>query len=435
MRPQLCRYPKPVTGWLICCCAAALVSADASAQDGSKVPPKFETGAVLRVRGETRSGIGENAAREDGFGLSRLQLNLTVRPSKQVKFVVQGQDSRVFGLAPGRSTTPFRNPADLREGYVALGREDGPLTLVVGRRILEFGKARLLGGRDWSNTSPGWDGSTMTLRRGLDSVTLLAVTQVDTLEGLDRPSRTRFLYGAHGLIASWKKGHRIEPFFLTSRRPVDMASNLGGLLRTVGSDFNGVLLGSWDYSVLLAAQGGSIDTGPHRAWQGVWEVGKTLESAPAKPRFAIEWSYASGDDDPTDGKRGTYDTLHPSVHGIFGIQDFVSHRNIKILKTSVDLHPRRNLSLSVDFLDLRLASLRDGLYQLNGRRRIAPPEGGASSGFVGSELDFLVRYRPAPRIEFSLGASRFFAGEFVTRNVEGGESQTFLHGALTVEFF
>ncbi len=441
VRPPMKRswaLPKQIAGRRFVLCAAAFsVVAQGSAQDtapsSGPSEPRYEFGAELRLRGETRNGIGDNPARQDGFGLSRLRLNLTFRPSEDLKFFVQAQDSRVRGLASGRSARPWRNPMDFRQAYVAIGRADGPLTFSAGRRELDFVDGRLLGRRNWSNTTPVWDGSMLTLRRGDDSVNLLAVSQVDVLDGFDLPSRTRFIYGAIGVIESWVEGHLIEPFFLTTRRPRNLASNLGGLLRTFGSRFTGGFAQSWDYQVLLAAQNGGEEDYPQQAWMGVWGLGKTIEGAPARPRLGLEWSYASGDRDPLDGRSGTFDTLFPSPHGRYGEQDITSHRNIKILIAGVDLYPHKSLRIDLDFLDLRLASLQDGLYQTNFIRRIAPPPGGATSGFVGSELDLVVRYRPVPKIELRFGVSRFFAGEFVIRHLPRGESQTFLNTALTLQ--
>ena len=413
--------------------AVTQAAAQDTAASAGPSEPRYEFAAELRLRGETRYGIGDNPAREDGLGASRLRLNFTARPSEGVELFAQFQDSRVRGLGRGRNARSFRNPLDFRQAYVEFGRSDGPLTLSAGRRELDFGDGRLLGRRGWNNVSPTWDGSMLTLRRGDDSVNLLAVSQVDVLDGFDLPSRTRFIYGAIGSIESGAEGQTIEPFFLTTRRPRNFASNLGGLLRTVGSRFTGGFAESWDYQVILAAQRGGEKDYPQRGWMGVWGIGKTIEGAPTRPRLGLEWSYASGDRDPDDGRNGTFDTLFPSPPGRYGEQDITSHRNIRILLTGVDLHPCKSLRIDVDFLDLRLASLQDGLYQTNFRRRIAPPPGGATSGFVGSELDLVVRFRPAPKIELRFGVSRFFAGEFVIRNVPGGESQTFLNTVLTLE--
>jgi hypothetical protein len=414
--------------WLAIPPAAA---ASQAAPDSPK--PRFEVGAEIRVRAENREGIGENPAREDGFAISRLTLNLTFRPSEHVKIFLQPRDSRVAGLAPARNPRSARDPVDLRQAYVAFGSDDGPWTLYAGRRELNFMDARILGGRNWHNISPTWDGSMLTLRKGEDQVHLLACSQVDIRDGLNVPSRTRFLYGVFGTVKSWAPGQLVEPFFLTTRRPVVASSNLGGLLRTAGSRISGEFARSWDYQVLLAAQTGSVAGSQHRAWAGVWGLGRTFSTVPARPRIGAEWSYASGDSDPHDGRSGTFDTLFPSPHRIYGEQDIVGFRNVKILKTGLELQPRKVLKINLDFLDFRLASRRDGLYRTSFRRGIAAPAGGAASGSIGSELDLVLRYQPTRRVEVRFGVSRFFAGRFVSRNLPGGESQTFLVTALAIQ--
>ncbi len=412
---------------------AVLAPIAALGQNGAREQaPRYEFGAELRARAQTRNGGGDDPTKQDAFTTTRLRFDATMRPTRQVRIFVEAQDSHVQGFASGRDNRAFKDPVDIRQGYFALGREDGPLTLFVGRRELSFIDERIIGIRNWSNISPAWDGSELILRRGKDSLSLLAVTQVDISDGFDPPSRTRWVYGAVGVIGSGLGGHQIEPFYFTSRRPVDLASNLGGVLRTAGSRFSGLLAETWDYQVILAGQGGRTESQTQGAWMGVWALGKTLERRRLRPRLGVEWSYASGDSDPQDGRIGTFDTLFPGPHRIYGEQDIVSLRNLRALKTGVELHPRRAWQINVDFLDFRLASRYDGLYQTNFVARAHAPLGGASSAHIGSEVDVVLRYAPAPRVEVSFGVSRFVAGQFVVRQVPGGDSQTFLHTTLLV---
>ena len=427
------------TGYQCIACGAfvaaivALQPIAARAQGGTpEQEPRYEFGAELRTRAETRNGGGDDPTREDAFTTTRLRFDATLRPTRQVRVYVEAQDSRVQGLAPGRNSRGFEDPGDIRQGYVALGHEDGPLTLYVGRRELSFIDQRIIGFRKWSNTSPAWDGSALVLRRGKDSVNLLAVTQVDLADGFDPPSRTRWVYGAAGVIGSGLGGHQLEPFYFTSRRPVNLDSNLGGVLRTAGSRLSGMLADAWDYQVIVAGQGGRISNYRQRAWMGVWALGKTLERRPMRPRLGVEWSYASGDDDPQDDRIGTFDTLFPAPHRIYGEQDVVGLRNLRALKTGVELHPRRDWQVNVDFLDFRLASRNDGLYRINFVTQAHAPLGGASSAHIGSEMDLVIRYAPMPKVDLSFGVSRFMAGKFVLSNVPGGGSQTFLYTTLLV---
>lgn len=398
------------------------------------VEPRYEFGAELRFRGESRFGGGAVASSEDSLGLSKLYLDFTFRPSRKARVVLQARDSRVLHLDAGRSSAGLRSPMDLRKAYVEVGQEDGAATLAVGRLQLDLIDSRLVGARPWSNISPTFDGSMLSLRKGGDRLDLIAVSAADIRDGFDVPSRTTFLYGAVGSITSWAKGHTIEPFFVSSRRPPGGRSNLGGLLRTTGSRFTGVLSRLWNYEAMLSAQFGGERDRPHRAWSGVWGIARTIESAPASPVLACQWTYASGDDDPHDGRIGSYNPLFASYHRLNGEHDVTGVRNISVVKTGVQLQPDPKVRVNVDFLDLRLASLRDGLYSNTGVLRVAAPDEGAASGFVGSEVDVVVRYQATERLFVRLGFSRFFAGDFVLQNAPGGSSQTFLYSALTLGF-
>ena len=365
------------------CYAAAAGAARASAQ-GTKAGtndarPRYEVAAEIRLRAEGRCGSGAYPATEDAFGTSRLRLNFTGRAAEHLNVFVQLQDSQVGGLAEDRNSRPFRNTVDFRQAYASLGSTDGPLTLDVGRRELGFLGNRLLGTRDWSNTSPTWDGSMATLRLGENRLFLLAFSQVDLRDGFDVASRTRFVYGAIGSLQSLAPKHAVEPFFLSTRRPRSAISHLGGLVRTAGSRFTGEFTKSWNYEVLVAAQGRGAEGSPHRAWMGHWAVHKTILQGRGQPKLIGEYSYASGDEDPADARNGTFDQLAPSPHGIYGESDVTGFRNLKALRAGVQLHPRRELRMNVDFFDLRLASPRDGLYGTNNGLGVAAPAAGAPS--------------------------------------------------------
>ncbi len=395
--------------------------------------PRYEFSGQLRARAETRSGAGENPARQDGLGLTRVRLTAKLRAAKNLRFVAQLQDARVIGLAPGRGRRGLEDPVDFREGYLALGPEDGVAELFVGRKQLEFLDQRLIGARRWSNTSPMFDGAQLVVRRGEHRVHLLGYSQVNIRDGFNTTSRSRYVYGAIGSISLAGGDHRLEPILLASRREESRGAHSGGLLRTAGARVSGTLAETWDYQVIMAGQVGGKRERPQRAWMGVWGLAKTLEDVPARPRFAVEWSQASGDDDPDDGRTGTFDTMFPAPHRIYGEMDLVALRNLRFLKAGVALSPAKGWRLGVDWINLQVDSTRDAFYSLNMRPGVLPPAGGAASPSIGQELDFVLRYNPTARVELRFGASRFFAGPFVLDSPAGGESQTFLTTALQIE--
>ncbi|MDE0104159.1 MAG: alginate export family protein [Bryobacterales bacterium] len=421
-------------GAVLALCVLAWPPPSAAQGRPADAKPRYEVWAQLRARSENRFGAGESAAKEDGLGITRVWLNATLRASKGVRFAVQLNDARVIGLDAPQRRRALEDPLDVREAYVALGPEEGALELRVGRQQMDFVDQRLIGGRRWSNTSPMFDGAQLTIRRGEHRVHLLGFSNVGIRDGFNRPLRSRFLYGAIGSIQLANSEHRLEPFVLANRREEIAASNTGGLLRTAGARLFGRFGETWDYQMIFAGQGGGLAHRPQRAWMGVCGLGKTFDAVPARPRLGFEWSQASGDDDPGDGRTGTFDTLHPSPHRIYGEMDIVSLRNLKFVKAGVDLRPGKRWRLTFDAMDLRVASTRDALYGLSMRAVVRPPAGGAASSSIGQELDLVLRYYPRPNIELRFGASHYFAGPFVTRSPDNpGESQTFLTTALQID--
>ena len=428
--------PLRVSFWagsVLALCVLAWPLPSAAQGQPADAKPRYEVWAQLRARSENRFGAGESAAKEDGLGITRVWLNAKLRASKGIRFGVQLNDARVIGLDAPQRRRALEDPLDFREAYVALGPEDGAVELRVGRQQLEFMDQRLIGARRWSNTSPMFDGAQLTIRRGEHRVHLLGVSNVGIRDGFNRPLRSRFLYGAIGSIQLANGKHLLEPFVLANRREEDAASNTGGLLGTAGGRLSGRFWETWDYQVILAGQGGGLAHRPQRAWMGVCGLGKTFDSAPGQPRLGFEWSQASGDDNPNDARTGTFDTLHPAPHRIYGESDIVSLRNLKFLKGGVNLRPGKRWRLTFDVMDLRVASTRDALYGLSMRAAVRPPAGGAASDSIGQEVDLVLRYYPRPNVELRFGASHFFAGAFVTGSPNPGESQTFLTTALQID--
>ncbi|MXY70761.1 MAG: hypothetical protein F4Y47_19690 [Acidobacteriia bacterium] len=434
---SLARIPvRPVAGGVLAralLSIACLASAGGLAgQDGTAPEPRFEIGAELRFRGETRSGNGVNPEGVDSFALSRLRLNLGLRPAKHVGVVVQAQDARVAGLDPGGNPLRFHN-LGFRQLYVAFGHESGPVTLRAGRQELDYFEGRLIGARGWSNTTPVWDGGKLILRRGEDSVDVFAVSHATVREGPDFPTTGTAVAGAVGSIRSWVDGLRIEPFVLLTRQPVNAGSNVGGRLRTIGSRFSGMLDKSWDYEFILMGQGGHVGGLGKRAWSATTGLGRTFERLPARPRLGFEWSHGSGDANPLDRTNSTFEPFFISRHRHYGEQDLVALRNLQYLNGGVRIRPREGLEIEVEYISHRLASRNDGLYAASNALEARAPEGGASTGSVGSELDAVLRYRPVERLQLVVGVFRFFAGPFVERHVPGGESQTYLYTSLVVQ--
>ena len=168
--------------------------------------------------------------------------------------------------------------------------------------------------------------------------------------------------------------------------------------------------------------------------------------APWTPRLGLEYSFASGDSDPTDGKHETFENLFPTNHKFYGYMDFFSLQNLHDVRIMLTAKPTPRLSLALEGHLFWLADDRDSLYAVNGT-----PRGGLTSTagtgyglnssyskFVGGEIDFIAGYSLTKFASLEAGFGHFFTGGYVNSTfsaVAGGStSANWFYLQTTVTF-
>jgi hypothetical protein len=184
--------------------AEPLFAQSLAKEANKELPDWLQVGGLYRARFE---GFLNRNFRDDDTDvhfLNRLRVDLTIRPTRWMRFVLEGQDARIYFNQSVPSSSPFANPMDLRLGYLQLGDSDqSPLSLRAGRQDLNFGEQRLLGNFNWINVGRSFDAVRVTLRHNryrLDVFTASVV--VPTRSGFDRPQTGNNL---HGLYAGIEK--------------------------------------------------------------------------------------------------------------------------------------------------------------------------------------------------------------------------------------
>ena len=392
----------------------------------------------LQVRGEFRTRIegftgGGFTESEDAYWMDRFRLNATVRPSKSLAFVVQGQDSRAFDKSAGSQAAPFRDTLDLRMAYGEFGSNS---TVRVGRQELSFGEQRLLGPLPWTNTARSFDGARVTLKGRIGQIDGFAASIVTiNPTGFDKSGYGNLISGAYGSLTAVIPKQVIEPYFLW-RQSRDIAAELGGLAplhqATTGLRMAGKLPAALDYSGELAVQTGSAGPDEVRAWAGHSLIGKTLNGAPGHPRVFGEYNYASGDADRTDGTRGTFDQLYPTGHDKLGLADQVGWKNIHDARAGVEIKPAAKWQLAGSYHSFWLASAADGLYGASGALVTRSPTG-IVGRHVGQEIDGQLAYAYSPQLQIGAGYAHLIPGEFL-KTTTPGHSYNFPYVMATYVF-
>ena len=381
----------------------------------------------LRVRGEFRErvegfqNLGFTEGRDDGYALSRFRFNVTVTPNKYLSFQTNLQDARVGGKTVGPTTAPFRGPFDVRTLFADVGTAKAPVAARLGRQELAFGEQRLLGHLAWVNTGRSWDAARAILRHKTFQVDVFAASLVRSLpDGFDKSGNGNRLVGAYASTAKLLPKATVEPYVFV-RHDENLKSELGPFgsidQTTVGARTAGKLPLGLDYGVEMALQRGSLADDSISAWAGHYQMRESLPGAGAI-KLTSEYNFATGDKNPTDGTRATFDQLYPTGHDKLGLSDQVGWRNTHHLREGVEFSPVKATPISVNYQTWWLAEKTDGLYAANGNR-IAFVAGGAASSHVGQEIDVQVTRALTPQLQLAAGYAHMFAGDFLKQATPG----------------
>jgi hypothetical protein len=422
---------------IVLACGASVVRAQQAEQPPPvRTSPPFPNRANealppwLRVRGEFRERFegfthgGFTPERDDSYFLSRFRFNAVVTPSRWLSTTVQLQDARVAEKQVGPTAPPFRGPLDLRMAYADIGdTRNGALSARAGRQELAFGEQRLIGHLNWTNTARTFDGVRATIRRGAYQVDVFgaSVVRIDD-DSFDTSGNGNRLGGAYGAFSALVPHAVVEPyFFWRADRDLRTESATTGNLdqKTIGARFNGRLAAGLDYGVEMAGQTGSLGSDSIGAWAGHWQL---RESFPGRMdvRLIGEFNYASGDADPADGARGTFDQLYPTGHDKLGLADQVGWRNIRHARAGLEITPVRGWPVTASHHAWWLANRQDALYNAGGAA-IARVPGGAQSAHVGQEIDVQLTRALTPQILVAGGYAHMFTGPFLKEATPGAD--------------
>jgi hypothetical protein len=418
------------------------VSASQSAQNSAPAPsaqaqsaplPPFPNRANtvmpswLRLRGEFRERVegiensGFVAERDDAYALSRVRLNATIVALKSLSFQAEVQDARVAHKQVGPTTAPFRGPFDLRLAFADLGDAKAPVAARLGRQELAFGEQRLLGPLGWTNVGRTWDAARVMLRAKAWQADIFGASLVRSLPAaFDKSGNGNRLAGVVATSRDVIPQASVEPY-LFWRRDVDLPSELmtiGNLAQTtIGARIAGKLPARLDYGVEMAMQRGSLAADSVSAWAGHWQLRESLPGAGAVT-LTSEYNFATGDKNPVDGRRQTFDQLYPTGHDRLGLADQVGWRNIHHLRQGFEFVALEATRMSLNYHSWWLAEKTDGLYAASGAL-LARVAGGAASSHVGQEIDVQISRLLTPQIQLAGGYAHMFTGTFLEQATPG----------------
>lgn len=390
---------------------------------GGNARMRFERTDNFTVRGY---GTGET----DDLLLFRFRLGLDYRPTEHLRARVEFQDARyaMSDLERGlwERNHPFYNTMDLRVANLEWSRiGDRPIALYAGRGPISYADRRVFGPGEWGNVGRyWWDSARLSLGENPARTDLIYGRRVES-----RPTdwnTTHFPFHMFTVYSRFQPVQadslNIEPHLFYVAR-YDNSGDIEGEsgegneeIHSVGGYVGGTWGRAWDFRGTAVGQFGSYGQDDVRAYGYSLQAAYTWDAA-WKPRLSVEYSYASGDRDPEDGKRGTFDGVFGAMDLYYGRMNMFSWSNLENLQLTFGLTPARSLKIWADYHVFRRAETTDAWYWVSGRPTRRDPT--APGREIGQELDVLVQWQATKEFNLFAGASRFFAGEFL-RNTEGG---------------
>ena len=388
------------------------------------LPQWFRFSGEYRVRLEGLDGIGFRPDNRDAYALGRLRLNVTLKPASWLKFQLQGQDAQIAGAnAPKPDAPPFEDTMDLRMAYAEIGDpENQTFGLRAGRQELAFGEQRLAGHVSWLNTARAFDAIRATYRRDGVRVDAFAASVVNVREGeSNKRAAGNNFHGMYAVLNKLVPKASVEPFVFWRLAPrLRTEAGVSGSLdfKTAGLRLAGKLPAGFDYGMEAAVEKGSLASDDVSAWASHWVLGYTMAKTRTTPRLIAEYNFASGDKNPADGIKGTFDQLYPTPHDKYGLSDQVSWKNIHHVRAGVELKPSPKVSVTANYHSSWLANVNDGLYNAGGAVIARAPAGSAGK-HVGQELDAQAVFAVSGQVQLAGGYAHIFPGTFLMKATPG----------------
>lgn len=409
---------------------------------GAVVAPlarRVEVSGEVRVRGEYRSvrsyATDAGMRQSEDFALLRARLGVDADVNDWLRAFVQFQDSRTFGEEA--STTADTEGADLHQGCFDVRLKELPgtdLVLRAGRQEIALGSGRLVERCAWSNAGRSFDGARLIWKQSDWEVNLFGANVHEVPASTDEDHVFSGLHAAYGGL----KDHAFEAYAYHRRFAeesfVGETGSLGELRdTTVGARAAGKA-GPWDYEAEGAWQTGERADDDVDAWMAVARAGYSVPGCPCGLRLGLEYDYASGDPDPADGEWQTFDPLYGLNHWPLGVSDYVVRSNVHdfVAEASASPFGAKDWVVSSQFHWYRLAEAEDA-WRGSNLAVVRRDATGESSADLGREINLQVAHK-TKNIEFSLGAARFLAGEFVEDTTGRDQDATWAFLQCAVKF-
>ena len=388
-------------------------------------PVTFDFGGQARLRYEYDDGFtikGYEPRGHDPLLLERLRLDLSARFWEWPRVFLQLQDAHPFLTRLGEkdfpTSSPIEDTLDIRQLYVELLRiGDSPFGFRVGRQQISYGDQRVFGPGNWGNTGRfAWDAAMLKVDTEWLATDLWVGKNLlyKTNVWPDRPVDDFLSLVSYTQVKNLP--FRLDLFYVLKRDSTGKIageSGAGSLLsHTLGMQAEGTTFDVLDGSATFVAQLGRYGRDTLRAFGANGRLGVTAPVA-GKPRLGAQYTWGSGDSNPTDGVHGTFDGVYGGRDIFFyGYLNLFFWANVRDAEIDFSVKPWRALTFYAEYHHFTLDQRTDAWYT-TGLKAYRRDPTGKSGMNLGDELDCRLAWTLWNHLELMAGYGRFFPGAFV----------------------
>lgn len=384
-----------------------------------------------------RPVIGES---NDGFLLGRFRTGLDYNPFKNIHLALGIQHSEVWGLALeerdffsakfDREHNPYEDSWELYNTYLEIkGLLSQPLNMKVGRQLISYGDKRIFGAGQWGNTGKWiWDAAKLAYKFEdgfVDAYYGKTMIHDPDVFSLDHNHGFESLgFYSHFELPESVLSVVFEPFAITKDNDRDTYRGEDGQIGDLNSYYVGMRiygkdLKGFDWDVTYITQNGDYSNDNIDAYGYHLLLAYNFKQIAFKPRPSIEYSYASGDSDPTDGEYETFDGAFGGRGKMYGRMNLFFWQNLKDAQVNLEVKPKKWLYFKAEYHQFWLAEAKDAWYLNPSAYR---DKTGNSGDEVGSEFDLSGKVNLPKGNEIQFGYGHFWPDEFAEKQASDKEA-------------
>jgi hypothetical protein len=377
-----------------------------------------------RVRPEWRNNSDFNSDQDDQFYKigQRARIGLGLNYRDWLKVFVQVQDTRTFGT----ENTSISNPrldgnTDLHQAWTEISFAKQILAFKIGRQQLVYGDQRLIGHLEWLDQGRVFDAIVFKVKWNYGQLDLFGSVFTPQNDGNLRAGATTFS-GLYNTMHFLNKAIVWDVYLLglidtnearTPGKTEDDDVPEDDPAYDPGNDPNKVSREIGTVGTRLRYNHKIIQTGFEAAAQfgyadqenkidqvaGAVHVDiKAVIPVFSSPFIALEFNWASGDEDPNDSQSNKFNNLFPTNHLFYGYMDKSSWTNTLNWAIRTGFKPARYFAMTLDYWFIAKANSADYWYDATAVSQVVPSEDKTDPStmtdetLMGHELDLLLKF-------------------------------------------